>query len=151
MSGGYVSEWHEMELWPVIWDADFGFSPIGVHKVEPSLLWYFNNKCITQKERNDWSEVEMHKLYVVQIAAAVSRVMRLDFTLQLRGKNVWVHRPILEDSVSRISKTFDTEDLLIRNLARMSEWLLGNDFVPRIVETDGTSNLHMLLGKFDIA
>ena len=142
-----------MQLWPEIWKQDFGFAPIGVHKVESEYtFWYFNNKCLTDAEIAQWSETETHTLYAAQIAAAISRVMKLDFIVQFRGKNVWLHRPLVKDSVEGISKLFDTEESLIRNLARMSSWLLTNDFVhPRIVATDGTSNLHMLLGKFDFA
>jgi len=140
-----------MCLWPSIWQRDFGFAPIGIHKVEPNMIWYFNDICI-EEESHRWTQSEMHKLYDAQIAAAISRVMKLGFTMQFRGPNVWLHKPLVGDSAEAITKLFNSESLLIRNLARMSEWLLNNDFVdPRIIATDGTSNLHMLLGKFDFA
>lgn len=145
-----LTSWAEMELWPAIWEQDFGFAPIGMHRVEHDMLWYFNGDCL---RISAWTTPKKEKLHNAQIGAAVARILKLeDFTLQLRGKNVWLHRPLDKDSVGAISKMFDTEELLIRNLARMSEWLLGNDFVhPRILTGDGTTNLHMLLGKFDFS
>ena len=148
--GGFVFTWTEMCLWPAIWEQDFGFAPVGMHQ-DRDTIWYFNDLCIEEKSKS-WTQTEMHKLYDAQIAAAISRVMKLGFTVQFRGPNVWLHKPLVGDSVKAITKLFDRETLLIRNLARMSEWLLVNDFVnPRIVATDGTTNLHMLLGKFDFA
>ncbi len=150
MMGGFVFTWTEMCLWPAIWERDFGFAPVGMHQ-DRDTVWYFNDLCI-EHESHRWTQTEMHKLYDAQIAAAISRVMKLGFTVQFRGSYVWLHRPLEGDSVEAITKLFDTESLLIRNLARMSEWLLVNDFVsPLIVATDGTTNLHMLLGKFDFA
>ena len=150
MMGGFVFTWTEMCLWPAIWEQDFGFAPVGMHQ-DRDTIWYFNDLCIEEKSKS-WTQTEMHKLYDAQIAAAISRVMKLGFTIQFRGSYVWLHRPLEGDSVKAITKLFDKESLLIRNLARMSEWLLVNDFVnPRIVATDGTTNLHMLLGKFDFA
>lgn len=150
MMGGFIFTWTEMCLWPAIWEQDFGFAPVGMHQDEDTI-WYFNDNCI-EEESHRWTQTEMHKLYDAQIAAAISRVMKLGFTVQFRGSYVWLHRPLKGDSVKAITKLFDTESLLIRNLARMSEWLLVNNFVnPRIVATDGTTNLHMLLGKFDFA
>jgi len=149
--GGFVFTWTEMCLWPTIWEQDFAFAPVGIHQVEPNMVWYFNDLSIEEKSKS-WTQTEMHKLYDAQIAAAISRVMKLGFAVQFRGPNVWLHRPLEGDSVTAITGLFDTESLLIRNLARMSEWLLVNDFVnPRIVATDGTTNLHILLGKFDFA
>lgn len=148
--GGFVFTWTEMCLWPAIWEQDFGFAPVGMHQ-DRDTIWYFNDLCIEEKSKS-WTQTEMHKLYDAQIAAAISRVMKLGFTVQFRGPNVWLHKPLVGDSVKAITKLFDRETLLIRNLARMSEWLLNNDFVdPRIIATDGTANLHMLLGKFDFA
>ena len=148
--GGFVFTWTEMCLWPAIWEQDFGFAPVGMHQ-DRDTIWYFNDLCIEEKSKS-WTQTEMHKLYDAQIAAAISRVMKLGFTVQFRCSNVWLHKPLVGDSVKEITKLFDRETLLIRNLARMSEWLLVNDFVnPRIVATDGTTNLHMLLGKFDFA
>lgn len=148
--GGFVFTWTEMCLWPAIWEQDFGFAPVGMHQ-DRDTIWYFNDLCIEEKSKS-WTQTEMHKLYDAQIAAAISRVMKLGFTVQFRGPNVWLHKPLVGDSVKAITKLFDRETLLIRNLARMSEWLLNNDLVdPRIIATDGTANLHMLLGKFDFA
>lgn len=141
----------EIELWPAIWERDFGFAPIGVHKTEPDMIWFYDDACIDGSAK-DWSLTDIEKLAEAQIAAALSRVNKLDFTVQFRGENIWLHRPLVGDSVDAITQLFDSEELLVRNLARMSEWLLANNFVqPRIVATDGTRNLHMVLGKFDIA
>jgi len=141
----------ELDLWPAIWERDFGFAPIGVHKVEPNMMWFYDETCI-DPVMHDWSQVDIEKLADVQIAAAVSRIMKLDFTVQFRGKNVWLHRAPEPECLFSVSKLFDSEGLLIRNLAKMSEWLLNNNYVhPLIVATDGTTNLNMLLGKFDIA
>lgn len=151
MMGGFIFTWTEMCLWPAIWERDFGFAPVGVHRVEPNMVWYFNDNSVEENSTR-WTQTEMQKLYDAQIAAAISRVMKLGFTVQFRGPNVWLHKPLEGDCVEAITKLFDSESLLIRNLARMSEWLLVNDFVsPLIVATDGTTNLHMLLGKFDFA
>lgn len=151
MTGGFVFTWTEMCLWPSIWERDFGFAPVGMHKVEPNMVWYFDDISIEEKSAR-WTQKEMHRLYDAQIASAISRVMKLGFTVQFRGPNIWLHKPLVGDSVDATTRLFDSESLLIRNLARMSEWLLVNNFVnPRIVATDGTTNLHMLLGKFDFA
>ena len=151
MVGGFIFTWTEMCLWPSIWEQDFGFAPVGMHKVEPNMVWYFNDNSVEEKSIK-WTQTEMHKLYDAQIAAAISRVMKLGFTVQFRGPNVWLHKPLVGKFGGAITKLFNSESLLIRNLARMSEWLLSNNFVdPRIIATEGTSNLHMLLGKFDFA
>ncbi len=142
----------EIELWPAIWERDFGFAPIGVHKVEPNMVWFYDDACIETSADLLEHGTGIEKLAEAQIAAALSRVNKLDFTVQFRGKNIWLHRPLVEDSKKSINKLFDSEELLVRNLARMSDWLLTNDFVDtRIVVTHGATNLHMLLGKFDIS
>ena len=149
----YGWEWQEMELWPELWDRDFGFAPIGAHKVEPNMIWYYNDNCI-DRERHNWLESERQLLYEATIAAAISRIVRIErLTLQLRGKDVWIWRSKSNLYASEgQSKMFSSEDSLIRNLARVAEHIIVHDWNrPAIVSTDGTSNLHMLLGKFDIA
>ncbi len=148
-----IQEWREMDLWTDIWDADFGFAPIGAHKVEPNMLWYYNDYCI-HPETHNWTETEMQMLYEATIAAAVAHIMHIErLTLQLRGKDVWIWRAKSNLYASEgESNMFNVEDSLIRNLARVSQHIIVHEWNrPAIVATDGTSNLHMLLGKFDIA
>ena len=148
-----IHEWREMDLWPQIWDRDFGFAPIGAHKVEPSMTWYYNDYSIWRDAPN-WTETEKQLLHEATIAAAVAHIMHIErLTLQLRGKDVWIWRAKSNLYASEgQSKMFNEEDSLIRNLARVAEHIIVHDWNrPAIVATDGTSNLHMLLGKFDIA
>ena len=141
----------ELDLWPAIWERDFGFAPVGVHIVEPNMLWFYGDICI-DPVAPAWSQMDMDKLAEVQIGAAIARVIKLDFTVQIRAKKVWLHREPKEECLFPVTKLFDSEGLLIRNLAKMSEWLLNNNYVhPLIVATNGATNLNILLGKFDIA
>jgi len=148
-----IHGWREMDLWPQIWDQDFGFAPIGAHKVEPNMIWYYNDYCI-ERDALNWTEREKQLLHEAIIAAAISRIIQIELlTLQLRGKDVWIWRAKsnLYEREGQ-SKMFNEEDSLIRNLARVAEHIIVHDWNrPAIVATDGTSNLHMLLGKFDIA
>ncbi len=148
-----IHEWREMYLWPQIWDRDFGFAPIGAHKVEPNMIWYYNDYSIGRDAHN-WTETEKQLLHEATIAAAVARIMHIErLTLQLRGKDVWIWRAKSNLYASEgQSKIFNEEDSLIMNLGRVAEHIIVHDWNrPAIVATDGTSNLHMLLGKFDIA
>lgn len=150
---GYGFGWPEIDLWPQVWDRDFGFAPIGARKIEPAMDWYYNDTPI-DRERHNWLEPERQMLYEAIIAAAIARIIKIErLVMQLRGKDVWIWRAKSNLYASEgQSKMFSTEDSLIRNLARVSEHVIIHDWNrPAIVATDGTSNLHMLLGKFDIA
>ena len=63
----------EIDLWPQVWDRDFGFAPIGARKIEPAMNWYYNDTPI-DRERHNWLEPERQMLYEAIIAAAISHL-----------------------------------------------------------------------------
>lgn len=145
----YLRDWGEMNPWPSIWELDFGFAPIGAHKIEPDMLWYFNSRCM---DGGEWNQTEMHMLYASQIAAALSRLLRIEgLTVQIRGETVWIHRNIYTTVRPQGNgcQLFEVESLLIMNLANAVKFVMNANWI-KPVAIDGTSNLQMLLGKFDI-
>ncbi len=144
----YISDWPEMQMWPSVWKQDFGFAPVGIHRIVQTETWYFNDLCL-EGGFSDWGISDMHKLHSAQIAAAISRMLRIEgMTIQIRGFNIWIWKNIGEAEAKR--QLFDQQKLLIRNLAYAAQYIIDNEWNrPAIVAYDGTSNLHMLLGKFD--
>ncbi len=151
----FLKEWTEMVDWPGLWELDFGFAPIGVHRVEPNMAWCFNDKCI---DGDSWSRAELHLIYNVQIAAALARIHRIPHvTVQIRGANVWIHsdKSFLGGYPQRQfnATLFSEFTLLIKNLADAVKFVIHAEWIEPVAFRDNNvyaPNLQMLLTKFDI-
>lgn len=143
-----LANWIEMKDWPSLWELDFGFAPIGAHRIEPSMIWCFNDKCM---DGDSWSQREMHSIYNAQMAAALARFHRIGHvTIQIRGGDVWLHsdRGINKDFNSSLFKDYT---LLIANLADAAEFVINANWIdPVAFRDDKAPNLQILLTKFDI-
>ncbi len=148
-----LENWIEMKDWPALWDLDFGFAPIGAHKINASMVWYFNEMSMVA---DSWSQASKHSIYNAQIAAALARLHRIPHvTIQIRGVDVWIHSDQSFQGgypPQQFNATlFKESPLLIVNLGDAVKFVIHAEWIDPVSFHDDTApNLQMLLTKFDI-